>query len=401
MSKIFHLLVGHLIDGTGGPIKRNVLLSVEEDCIRSAKEMRPEALAKVKDTAIEDLSHCTLLPGLVDAHVHLTMSGTNDMQFRQKQLTFGYTEAAPLISKHLHQHLSHGIVAVRDGGDSNGHTLRYKLEDPLFKGYPIHLKAAGKAWHAPGRYGRLIGRTPLEGLTLAESITQENRQSDHIKIINSGLNSLKHFGKETPPQFHVSELKAAVQAGLEHHLKTMVHANGILPVAQALEAACHSIEHGFFMGKTNLEKMAEMGRFWVPTACTMKAYSEELPAGAQELDIARQNLEHQLDQIAYARKTGVLLAVGTDSGGLGIHHGASIVEELKLFIAAGFSLEGVIQCCSANGSKLIGLSDVLGEIRSGAAATFVITAGPPSCLPDALNKPERVYVNGNMISGAH
>ncbi|MBW1772302.1 MAG: hypothetical protein JRJ82_05370 [Deltaproteobacteria bacterium] len=60
---------------------------------------------------------------------------------------------------------------------------------------------AGKAWHAPGRYGALIGRTPFSGHILAQSIREEEHRADHIKIVNSGLNSLSRFAEETPPQF--------------------------------------------------------------------------------------------------------------------------------------------------------------------------------------------------------
>ena len=198
MEKTFHLLAGHFIDGTGCSIKRQVLLSVQDGSILSLKELRPGDIEDFGETPFLDYSDCTVLPGLVDAHVHLTMSGTVDPGLREHQLDFTYEEAEKSVSKHLFQHLSHGVVAVRDGGDAAGYTLRCKragISPPT----PVRYKVAGKAWHAPGRYGRLIGRSPEKGRTLAESITQEPVGPDHIKIVNSGLNSLKQFGKETPP----------------------------------------------------------------------------------------------------------------------------------------------------------------------------------------------------------
>ena len=97
-------------------------------------------------------------------------------------------------------------------------------------------------------------------------------EKDHIKIVNSGLNSLKEFGKETLPQFGAEELSDVVKIAGKCGRRVMVHANGKKPVAAALAAGCNSIEHGFFMGVENLKIMAEKGIVWVPTACTMKAY---------------------------------------------------------------------------------------------------------------------------------
>lgn len=393
MEKTFHLLAGHFIDGTGCSIKKKVLLSVRDGSILSLKEVRPGDMERFGEPPFLDFSDCTVLPGLVDAHVHLTMSGTVDPGLREHQLDFSYEEAEKAISKHLFQHLSHGVVAVRDGGDAAGYTLRYKLAG-ISPPAPVRYRVAGKAWHAPGRYGRLIGRSPEKGRTLAESITQEPVGPDHIKIVNSGLNSLKQFGKVTLPQFGITELKAAVAAGLRRGWKTMVHANGDLPVAQALEAGCHSIEHGFFMGRSNLERMRDSRVYWTPTACTMKAYWEQLPSDGVEAEISRRNLDDQLEQIAYAQKVGAPLVVGTDSGGLGLHHGASIIEELKLFISAGFSMEGAIQCASSNGAQLLGLDKTLGTLRPGLSATFLVVRGAPSDLLTALQHPARVYVDG-------
>ncbi|GKT08875.1 amidohydrolase family protein [Desulforhabdus sp. TSK] len=394
MEKTFHLLAGHFIDGTGCSIKKQVLLSVRDGSILSLEELRPGDIEGLGKIPFLDFSDCTVLPGLVDAHVHLTMSGTVDPRLREHQLDFSYEEAEQAISKHLFQHLSHGVVAVRDGGDASGYSLRYKLAGTSPSPAPVRYRVAGKAWHAPGRYGRLIGRSPEKGRTLAESITQEPVGPDHIKIVNSGLNSLKQFGKMTPPQFGSAELKAAIAAGLRRGWKTMVHANGDLPVAQALDAGCHSIEHGFFMGRSNLERIRDLRVYWTPTACTMKAYWEQLPSDGVEVDISRRNLDHQMEQISYALRIGAPLTVGTDSGGLGLHHGASIIEELKLFVSAGFSLEGAIQCASSNGAQLLGLDKTLGTLRPGLGATFLVVKGAPSSLLTTLQHPVGVYVDG-------
>jgi imidazolonepropionase-like amidohydrolase len=370
---------------------------MEEGIITSIRRVKPDDF-KYLQGPLADFSHCTILPGLVDCHVHLTMSGTNDPEIRRHQLNYTFDQAGRTIAEHLSCHLNHGIVAVRDGGDSAGHSLRYRQDGQLPECFPGFVKSAGKAWRAKGRYGRLIGRAPQEGRSLSECITEDESRPDHIKIINSGLNSLEELGKETLPQFEPRELDAAVQAGRRKLLKCMVHANGKVPVRHAVDAGCHSIEHGFFMGHENIERMADLQVFWVPTAITMKAYSEELAKDSLQSDISRRTLDHQLEQIAYARHLGVPIAVGTDSGSLGVHHGASYPRELELLMSAGFSTEEAVSCASLEGARLLGLKNELGQVRKGLPATFVVVEGPPSHLPRSLATPVAIYVGGTITT---
>jgi imidazolonepropionase-like amidohydrolase len=347
--------------------------------------------------ALEDrllvFSESTILPGLIDCHVHLTMSGTGEKAVRQKQLTYTSGQAFPVIHAHLRQALSCGVVAVRDGGDAAGHTLSCATTAPDGP-HRVKVKAAGQAWRARGRYGRLIGRPPAEGRSLAECVAADEPMPDHVKIVNSGVNSLKEFGRETKPQFSVAEMDAAVQAARKRGLKTMVHANGSEPVREAVDAGAASIEHGFFMGRSNLERMADLQVFWVPTAITMKACARELPPGAVEAEIARRILEHQLKQISLARQLGVPVAVGTDSGSLGVHHGLAVSGELGLLMEAGYSLEEAVCCATQDASRLLGLRNEMGQIKKGMEGTFIVIEGPPETLMKNLSRPEKVFVKG-------
>ena len=394
MSGINMLNAGWLIDGTGGPVRKNISLVTENGLIVSITN------SGAGDTAAQvttDFSSSTILPCLVDSHVHLCMSGTGDPVAREKQLGAGFDEIKGLISKHIKRHLSYGILAVRDGGDRYAHALRYRNEYLDIKKMPIGIRVAGRAWHRAGRYGGLIGRPPQKNHSLAEAVKTDPEEKDHIKIVNSGLNSLKEFGKETLPQFGVEELSDVVKIALKCGRKVMVHANGKKPVAVALEAGCDSIEHGFFMGAENLKIMAEKGIVWVPTACTMKAYAEHMKPGSIEHEVSRMNLDHQLEQISKARELGVTVALGTDAGSIGVHHGSAVMDELKLLITAGYSLPEVIRCASCNGSRLLGIEDS-GIISKGMAATFLVAKGDPSKLPDSLGSLDSICFKGNFIN---
>jgi imidazolonepropionase-like amidohydrolase len=348
-----------------------------------------------------DLSDSTVLPALVDAHVHLTMSGSADPERRRRQLELGYETAAAVIGRHLQRHLAFGVTAVRDGGDHRGHTLAYKHRQ---EEGPVLLAAAGKAWHAAGRYGRLIGRPPRGPGGLGAAIDRCGGAGDHVKIVNSGLNSLKTFGRETAPQFTAAEMRAAVAAAHRWGLPVMVHANGRRPVGEAVAAGCTSIEHGFFMGRANLEKMAARGTVWVPTAVTMAAYARQLTRRAQGegfggvasgavRDVVRRNRDHQLAQLRLAYELGVRVAVGTDAGSLGVDHGRSVAEEMGLLARAGFPIAAVVRAATWNGAHLLGLAD-RGRLQPGLRADFIAVAGPPERLMAGLTRPPARFMAG-------
>jgi len=391
MNTSHFILAGWLIDGSGEPVQEKVLLRAEDGVIRGIDKHGSE---KFPDpSVVTNLSHCTILPPLVDSHVHLFMSGTIDKSMRKIQLGADYNELKPVIGRHLNYLLSYGVLAVRDSGDRGGFALRYREE--AGGNLPVHVKSAGRAWRQGERYGSLIGRSPEENESLASGFENEPQDVDWVKLVNSGLNSLKVYGKETLPQFNLDEISELVLAAGRRGKKVMVHANGHLPVRLALEAGCHSIEHGFFMGRDNLQLMAEKGVVWVPTAYTMKAYAENIDVKDESVDlrVINRTLEHQLEQISIARELGVTIALGTDAGSPGVLHGESMVEEMKLFKKTGFTLSEIVQCATYNGARLLGLDDI-GLLQVGKPANFLVARGTPAQLPRKLSYLEDIYLNG-------
>jgi imidazolonepropionase-like amidohydrolase len=391
------MMVGWLIDGTGEAVRRDMLLQIKGGIITSLEPC--PGLDQVRGRVM-DFSGCTLLPALADAHVHLCMSAAENRAVRREQPAASFDEAKPAIAEHLRQHLAYGILAVRDGGNRAGHTLRYRRENPPGRNFPVQLRAPGSAWYARGRYGKMIGRAPAAGETLDRAITRAGEIGDHVKIINSGINSLHEFGRETPAQFSQPVLSSAISAAGRMGLPAMVHANGKLPVRSAILAGSSSIEHGFFMGLPNLQLLAEKQIPWVPTAFTMLALQGSRTRDRTERELARRNLEHQLEQLQRALHYGVRVAAGTDSGSPGVRHGSAMIEELKILLKAGFSLPQTVRCAALNSAELLGLHHEFGRIAAGMPATFVITAGSPANLPDALTVPKRIFVRGRERGAA-
>ncbi|MGW8302248.1 MAG: amidohydrolase family protein [Desulfobacterales bacterium] len=388
---------GWVIDGSGGAIQSNMRLGITNGTIRSVRKMtQPVPDSTRADMPLLDLSDCTLLPGLIDCHVHLALSPTARRKPSAEVVADEHNRFRRKILKHLNQLLARGVLAVRDGGDPSGSVLLYKANS-VGGDHPVHLCVAGRARHRPGRYGHLIGCALSPDRTLAETILEEKKGVDHVKIVNSGLNSLSCFAKETKPQFDLAELKAAVRAARQCGLKTMVHANGKLPVKIAVDAGCDSIEHGFFMGEENLNRMADRGTTWVPTAFTMKALADQMKRNGIDTDVVRKNLEHQIQQIQTARETGVCIALGTDAGSAAVVHGQAVIEEIRIFLDAGFSIEEAVRCATHNGALLMGLPRV-GQLKEDMPATLIAVKGAPSQLPESLNQIEMIFYKGKQIN---
>ena len=395
-NKNISIFAGWLIDGSGAAAQHNLRLDLEDSIIQTVSKMTSQDpdLKKLNQPVL-DLAGCTLLPGLFDCHVHLAMSAAGDRKALNPPAAHRSDRVRTRIIKHLNQYLAKGILAVRDGGDPSRSALLYKA-NPCAGDPPMHVSVAGTAWHRPGHYGGLIGSGLPSERTLAEAILEEKENVDHIKIVNSGLNSLTCFGKETEAQFDSTELKAAIMAAHRRGLKTMVHANGKIPVKYAVDAGCDSIEHGYFMGEENLRRMAGRGTTWVPTAFTMKALGRRMMDHGSALNVWQKNLEHQIGQMKIARDLGVRIALGTDAGSAGVEHGHAMIAEMQLLMEAGYSVEEAIQCASLNGAKLLGLPR-LGQVKKNWQATLIAVKGDPSQLPESLNNIKVIIYKGKQI----
>lgn len=380
------------MDGTGDSVERNALIKILHGRVISIAYGPGEG--RQGEEGFLDCGHYTVLPGLVDTHVHLSLPAPSHIENAQQRGGTDFPNAASTIESRLRNHLLSGVVAVRDGGDREADVLKHRLERSETTGVPVRLKAAGQAWHSPGRYGSIIGRPPAPGLSLSDAIGNQTPKPDHVKIINSGINSLSVFGKETPPQFDYDQLESAVRAAKARGLSSMVHANGYAPVRDAVNAGCDSVEHGFFMGRENMDRMASRKTTWVPTACAMSALALILQPGSGEAAGARRNLEHQIHQIAQAEKAGVMIALGTDSGSPGVIHGQWAAMEIQAFLDAGMSVREAIKCATWNGAMLLGLEHVTGKLVPGMPATFLVASGGPDRMAESLKRPAAVYVNG-------
>lgn len=266
--------------------------------------------------------------GYVDAHVHLRDAA-------------GLEEIAAA-----------GVVAVRDAGSKDGAGLRTVPQSGM-----AAIVSAGWCLYKTGGYGSCFG-VPVGSL---EEIKSEIVRLKHagaaiIKVMASGMVSLKNPGSITPGGFDRAELLFIVHEAARQGLGVMAHANGESAILACAEAGVRSIEHGFFMTERPLELMAAGKIFWVPTVGAL-ARAAKAPGTTDEArEFVRSRIEAHLGMILTAWKKGVPLAIGTDCVLPDPEYKKTYASELEYFKRAGIPYDGVISIASEGGARLLGLS---------------------------------------------
>lgn len=358
MAETRYIVAGSLIDGSGATVRRKVFLAVENGIITAIGPATD--LPRHDKAPIDDLSHCTLVPALVDCSVSLTRSPA--MQGG------ALAEKAALVAQHSRYCHAYGVLGVAVNDDLTGLTARDQEGDGL-----IETRTAG-----------------TDFLRIAYSANIEDDEAPSIRLNQEALR-------------RIIEQKG--------DKKAVVVANGREQVAAALAAGCDAIEQGYGMGTANLRTMAAQGVLWLPSLLRTKnaldgarsdgavccRFSQRYVAPGKPLPGAeafwKKTLADQLAHLRLARELGVPTAVGTGAGGVGILHGESMVEEMKLFLKAGYSLAETIRCASENGAHFFGM-EKLGALAAGRRATFLITRGAVSQLPRKLAYLEGIYIDG-------
>lgn len=389
---------GSMFDGIGGEVLKDVLVYVEDGKVKSIEsgclgEKKKSQFAAQGHSGFREIGgeEFTLLPGLIDCHVHIALDGC------------GFKAAAGLwnqppalwrrVQADLMRTLSHGVVAVRDGGDRAGigshcrnKILDGELEGPLFF-------ASGMALRKKGKYGGFLGPGLTADEVKAAVLRQVNEGADQIKVIVSGVVSFQEYGSIGEIQFSEEELKQIVETADKYGLKVMAHANSEQAVQLCIKAGIHTIEHGYFLSKDSLQAMADRGIAWIPTLVPLavqlqgKSRKRHSPA---VLAVIEKTIKRQLEMVALARDLGVQLGAGSDAGGAGVLHGLGLLQELELYRAAGLSGEEILMSATGTAAYILGKQGCLGIIRAGVPAYLLLVKGDP--LKDIRELAEVAYV---------
>ncbi len=353
--------------------------------ITRAGEISYKFTQPTRKTISLDLGHLTILPPLIDCHVHLALDGQDFSVARQRWNQ--PEELDTQIGAQLWDTIRHGILAVRDGGDRQGIALYYRklVEAGTITG-PV-IRASGYALRKPQKYGSFLGRgIPAEMLDSAiENLARH--KVDQVKVLVSGLVSFKEYSQVGPLQYTAGELKAIVGSAHSRGLTVMAHASSDEAVAMAVQAGVNTVEHGYFLGRDTLRLMAEKGVAWIPTVIPVAA---QLAAHSrQDNYVITKTIDRQLSMISEAQALGVTLGVGTDAGALGVRHGYGYHQELDLYRQAGLSPKEIIRCATINSACLLNLD--WGRIAPGRPAAMIAVSGDPLANIDNLQNIAYVF----------
>jgi imidazolonepropionase-like amidohydrolase len=378
-----HAIVLHaarLLDVKSGRIVKPGEVLVQDDRI-------VEVGTAVKHPAgaeVIDLGDRTLMPGLIDAHIHLFLHpGAEDLQTVQESVP----ERTIMATLAAHDDLMAGFTAERDmgteGAGSADTAVRNAINQGLIPG--PRLRISGNAVNILGGHEDAIGYNPDQHVlpnadyanNADELIAVMRRQfkegADFIKIYETGPDSVRDGKFHTIYQYTEAELEDAVREAARLGGKVAVHATGEPGTLYAAQAGVASIDHADQLSDETMRLMKEKQIFAVPTFTIFEYFADHAATPAQAarehqiLDLKMQDFKKQV-------AAGVPMAVGSDVGPF--PHGTQ-ARELVLMVKHGMSPLAVLQADLLNGAKLLGWDGQIGAIESGYLADVIAVSGDP------------------------
>jgi imidazolonepropionase-like amidohydrolase len=377
-----------LADGTGPTLRLGVSLLVDDHRIEWIRPADDEP-DPGPDVDVVDASGCTIVPGLVDSHSHLTLPGGAHWVDR------GFDPADRLLEVAEHNarlQRASGVRWARDVGspmktdpvDGRSRALALGVRDRWAgrREYP-YVRAAGAWINRPGALPSGLGVEveDADGL-LAAAMRQLDDGADFVKLYLDGPD------KETAP-FTVDEVRAVVDAAHQRGARVTAH-SGLLPGGRVgAEAGVDSLEHGFQLDADVAQAMAANNVAMVSTLAVLESWRSFArtttlprfaePAGRAQV-AARREWAHE--SVRLAARAGVLIAAGTDFGG-GSLRANHMAWEIECLVAAGLEPWQALAAATRNGGTLLGEADA-GVIREGGPADFLLVHGDPLSDPAAM-----------------
>ena len=401
-----YIQAGRLIAVPGKAVRGPSTIIVDGERIIA---IRDGFVAPPAGTRLVDLKNLTVLPGLIDSHVHLSSDRGGEaglIAFMREEPQMNALEAQMNGMKTLRA----GFTTVRNLGDE-GATLA--LREAIKRGWvqgPRIIDAASSisttGGHMDGRGGLnddLVAHLP-QPENLCDSVEtcrkvvrrQIDRGADVIKFATTGgVNS----GTGLATRMFEDEARALVQTAHAYGRKVAVHAHGADGIKLALRAGADSIEHGTVMDDEIVRTMVRQGTYYVPTLSTVNGYLERLAANpnAYAPDVKKQ-IDWRIgitgQSLAKAAPAGVKIAFGTDAGVS--KHGRN-ADEFELMVKWGMTPVEAIKAATINAADLLGLASEIGTIEPGKSADLIAVTGDPIVDVRVLKSVDFVMARGEVI----
>ncbi|MEK7370375.1 MAG: amidohydrolase family protein [candidate division NC10 bacterium] len=386
------LLGAAIIDGTGAePIRKRAVVVEEGRISRVVDE------AQVPRGERVDLSGHTLLPGLINSHIHLCLGAEPDPVRALLQDPPAVTVVK--MGLRAREIVEAGVTAVRDmgGRDHLELGIRHAINQGWIPG--PRMLAAGKPICMTGGHGHWMGRE-ADGADDARKAVREQLKAgaDVIKLIATG-------GVLTPgvepgaSQLTLEEMRAAIEEARKAGRRTAAHAGGAQGVADAIEAGITTIEHGIFLTEEIVARMRRDGVFLVPTLNAPAAIAAGgLAAGIPEFMVRKSDavIAAHTASFQLAMRSGVAIAAGNDAGTPLNPHG-SLVPELALMVKCGMTPLQAIHSATSVAAEALGLGSEIGRIAPGYTADLIAVAGNPAERVEALADVRMVLLRGRAL----
>jgi len=377
---------GTLIDAVKNDAQSQMTIVVEGKKITAIQKgfTNPAGTDKVID-----LKSQTVMPGLVDMHVHLeneTSKGGEIKRYQQNQADIAFDAA-----KYAKTTLLAGFTSVRDLG---GTGVNLALRNAINRGTVVgpRIFSSGRTIATTGGHGDpsngLSDKYTLDNQYLTgvvngvdecrQAVRQRYKEgSDCIKITaTGGVLSIAKSGKA--PQFTEEEIRAIVETAKDYGFHVAAHAHGAEGIKRAVKGGVTTIEHGTFLDDEGIELMKKYGTYLVPTIIAGKtvADSAKIPGYYHPLVVPKALETGPIIQATFAKayKSGVKIAFGTDSG-VSLH--GYNAYEFQYMVEAGMPAMEAIKAATITPAEIIGNQKDLGTIEAGKIADIIATDGNP------------------------
>ena len=409
MSRVKVLRGGLLIDGTGAKPVKNCVVIVKDSKIAEVGVEGEIKIPEGDDVKVIDVYGKTIMPGLIDTHIHVCMDG-EPRGLIERTINQNCMLAAIKGVSYLRRTLESGVTTAQDGG-SGFNWMEVALRDAINQGFiegPRYFTAGyhitvtgGHGYFFPPWLGSRSGGDIIEQAAMHADGPTEWRKAarlnlwygvDVIKLVVS--RDIISPGDPTSPQATIEEIRAAVEEAHKMGKKAMAHAVGRQAVLNALEAGVDIIVHGFYIDDEIADMMVEKGVYLMPTNRYVKLIVErgegEQPEytveGAKELwKDRRSNFKKYLEK-------GMKIVLGSDAGGVPYFRHGENAHELAVMVELGMSPSQAIVAATKLAAECIGIEDKVGTIEPGKLADILVVDGNPLEDINTLTLKKNIYL---------
>ena len=374
---------GTLIDGTGADPVPNATVVIEGNTIRSV-----EARGSIpRDAEVFDATGMTVMPGMIDCHVHLLFSA----QSLQDRLLTPYSLSIAEALAHARTTLEHGFTTVRDaGGTPRG--VKLAIERGLFPGPRLRVAVGAlsqTAGHGDGLMPSGVNvrvtdaerpNTLVDGVEAVRRATREllRAGADQIKVHTSG-GVMSPNDEPDATGFSPEEIAVIVYEARAAGKRVMAHAQATQGIKNAVLGGIASIEHGIYLTEEVVAEMIRRGTYLVPTLVAplwVIRRAERDPSSIQPYALrkAHEVKEAHLASFRLALAMGAPIAMGTDTG-VGPH--GSNAEELAVMVEAGMTPMQALVATTQTAAECCGLGHLTGTLAPGKRADLLVVDGDP------------------------